>query len=55
MTSTHRQTLLFALSAMCLGACAPVSSGKEQWAYAGRDEALRAPPRIARGDLSAAA
>ena len=55
MTSTHRQTLLFALSAMCLVACAPVSSGKDQWAYVGRDESLRAPPRIARGDLSAAA
>ena len=55
MTATTKYCLTLALSAMCIAGCAPVSPGNDRWTYSGRDEALRAPPRIPRGELSAAA
>ena len=52
-----RQQIL-ALFVMCIAGCATTSSTSERaeyWTYSGPDEALRVPPRVPRGDLSAGA
>jgi len=44
-----------ALAFACLAGCETTHEIREKWTYSGRDETLRAPPRVPRGQLSASA
>lgn len=44
-----------ALIVMCLVGCGTTSATQDHWTYSGLDEALRAPSRVPRGELSTSA
>lgn len=55
MNPVNRLLSTVALSAALLVGCGTPYVPMDNWTYSGTDEALRAPPRIPRGDLSASA
>ena len=55
MTAISRNLVLLALSAACLAGCETTPMIGEHWTYSGRDESLRAPPGVPRGELSVSA
>lgn len=55
MAGITKDLTLLALTVACLSGCETTHVAQEHWTYSGRDEALRAPPRVPRGELSASA
>ena len=55
MAAIDRHALATALTAICIVGCATTSMSTDHWTYSGRDEALRMPPRVPRGELSPSA
>ena len=55
MHANRRRACALALSGAVLTGCATPDVAMDNWTYSGTDEALRAPPRVPRGDLSGAA
>lgn len=52
MQATGRQAGALLLTGVLAGGCGTPDVLADHWTYRGNDEALRAPPRVPRGDLS---
>lgn len=55
VTAFTRKMPALALVLACVAGCETTHEVREHWTYSGRDESLRVPPRVPRGELSAAA
>ena len=52
MTDIRRHFAFLLLAAACMAGCGTASTGKESWAYVGKDPVLRSPPTGRVGDSS---
>ncbi len=55
MSATAKLSLALALLAATLVGCGTTYVPQDHWTYSGKDEAVRSPPRIPRGALTASA